>query len=138
MTNYIEWENQYIAQHYAPLPLVLARGQGTKVWDVDGKEYFDFISAYSALSHGHCHPRLVEALTKQASTLSLTSRACFHDQLAPFLEKLCAMTKQEKALPMNTGAEAVETAIKAARKWAYTVKDVKENSARDHLARKRP
>lgn len=125
----IALEAEYIAQNYAPLPVVITRGEGVHVWDVEGKQYIDCVSAYSAVSHGHCHPRLVQALVKQAGQLSLTSRAFYHDKLASFLKRLCLLTGQDKALPMNTGAEAVETAIKAARKWAYTVKSVPKDSA---------
>lgn len=127
--NIIELENQYGAQNYKPLPVVLSRGEGIFVWDVDGKKYFDMMSAYSAVSFGHCHPRLVQALTDQARRLALVSRAFHTDKLAPFLQKLCSLTKQDKAIPMNSGAEAVETAIKAARKWAYTVKKVSDDNA---------
>ena len=122
-------EQTYIANHYAPLPVVLVRGEGVYVWDENGKQYLDCMSGYSALSHGHCHPKLIDALVQQAKTLSFTSRAFYHDKLAPFLKYCCELTGQDKALPMNTGAEAVETAIKAARKWAYTVKKVPENQA---------
>jgi ornithine--oxo-acid transaminase len=127
--NIIELENQYCAHNYKPLPVVLIKGQGIYVWDENGKQYMDMMSAYSAISHGHCHPRLVKALTDQAHILAVTSRAFYSNKLSPFLKRLCDLTGYEKALPMNSGAEAMETAIKAARKWAYTVKKVKENSA---------
>jgi len=129
MNKIIELENKYIAQHYKPFPVVLTKGAGVYLWDDQGNRYLDFMSAYSAVSHGHCNPRLVKALTEQANTLAITSRAYYTDKLAPFLQKLCTMTGQDKALPMNTGAEAVETAIKAARRWAYNVKGVPQNKA---------
>jgi len=125
----IDLENSYCAQNYAPLPVVLTKGEGIFVWDEHGKKYLDMMSAYSAVSHGHCHPRLVKVLQDQASQLGVISRAYYSDKLAPFLQKACEMTGFEKALPMNTGAEAVETALKAARKWAYEVKGVEENCA---------
>jgi ornithine--oxo-acid transaminase len=125
----IERENIYGAQNYAPLPVVLVRGQGVYVWDDAGKRYIDMMSAYSAVSHGHCHPKLVQALQTQASQLNVVSRAFYTDKLGSFLEHICQMTGFAKALPMNTGAEAVETALKAARKWAYTVKKVPQEHA---------
>lgn len=127
--NIIDTENQYCAQNYLPLPIVLTRGRGVFVWDNQGKRYFDMMSAYSAISHGHLHPRLVSALTTQLTQLTIVSRAFYTDKLAPFLQKACELSGQDKALPMNTGAEAVETAIKAARKWAYKVKGVEQNKA---------
>lgn len=125
----IEQEDQFCAHNYHPLPIVLTRGRGVFVWDDSGKRYFDMMSAYSAVSHGHLHPRLVSALNTQLTQLAVVSRAFYTDKLAPFLQKACELTKQDKALPMNTGAEAVETAIKAARKWAYTVKGVEKDKA---------
>ena len=125
----IEQEDQFCAHNYHPLPIVLTRGRGVFVWDESGRRYFDMMSAYSAVSHGHLHPRLVSAISKQLTQLSVVSRAFYTDKLAPFLQKACELTGQDKALPMNTGAEAVETAIKAARKWAYTVKGVENNKA---------
>ncbi len=125
----IEGERLYGAHNYEPLPVVLVKGEGIYLWDDAGNRYTDMMSAYSAVSHGHCHPELVKALTHQAATLAVTSRAFYTDQLAPFLEKICKLTKQDKALPMNTGAEAVETALKAARKWAYKVKKVPADKA---------
>jgi len=124
-----ELEQQYCAQNYLPLPVVLVKGQGCFVWDDNGKRYFDMMSAYSAVSHGHLHPRLTRALNAQLEKLTIVSRAFYTDQLAPFLQRACELTRQDKALPMNTGAEAVETAIKAARKWAYKVKGVEANKA---------
>ena len=128
-------ESTRCAPNYHPLPVVLAKGQGVWVWDIEGKQYLDMMSAYSAVSHGHGHPRLLAALTTQAQSLCIPSRAFHHNQLKPFLDKLCAMTNMEMALPMNTGAEAVETAIKAARRWAYQVKKVPENQAEIITAR---
>jgi ornithine--oxo-acid transaminase len=129
MNNTIAMEDRYCAHNYAPLPVVLVKGEGVFVWDDAGKRYLDMMSAYSAVSHGHCHPRLVEAMTAQAKRLAVVSRAFYSDRLAPFLQRLCELTDQEMALPMNTGAEAVETALKAARKWAYTVKGVASDRA---------
>ncbi len=130
MTNtIIEREQLYGAHNYAPLPIVLVRGEGVYVWDESGNRYIDMMSAYSAVSHGHCHPRLVKALQQQASQLNIVSRAFYTDKLGLFLEKICKLTGFDKALPMNTGAEAVETALKAARKWAYTVKGVANDKA---------
>lgn len=129
MDAFIAVEKQYGANNYRPLPVVLTRGEGVYVWDDQGNRYLDMMSAYSAVSHGHCHPRLVKTLTEQANQLAMVSRAFYNDQLGAFLKKICEVTGQEKALPMNTGAEAVETALKAARKWAYTVKQVPENRA---------
>jgi ornithine--oxo-acid transaminase len=126
---YIELENKYCAHNYKPLPVVLTRGEGIYLWDVEGKRYIDMMSAYSAISHGYAHPRLVKALVDQAKQVAVTSRAFHSDKLGPFLQKLCEVTGYEKALPMNSGSEAVETAIKAARKWAYTVKKVADNQA---------
>ncbi|HYM35357.1 MAG TPA: ornithine--oxo-acid transaminase [Steroidobacteraceae bacterium] len=125
----IEHEAQFCAQNYAPLPVVLVRGEGVYVWDERGKRYLDMMSAYSAVSHGHCHPRLVAALTEQAKQLAIVSRAFYTDKLAPFLERACELTGMDRALPMNSGAEAVETALKASRKWAYQVKGVAADRA---------
>lgn len=129
MNRYMELENRYSARNYLPLPVVLKRGKGVWLWDVDGKRYLDMMSAYSAVSFGHAHPVLIEALVNQAQQLAVTSRAFHTDQLGPFLQILCEMTGQPKALPMNTGAEAVETALKAARKWAHKVKRIADNTA---------
>ena len=122
-------EDCYGARNYAPLPVVLTRGEGVYLWDEQGRRYLDMMSAYSAVSFGHSHPALVAALTQQAQQLAITSRAFHTDKLGPFLETLCRMTGLDRALPMNTGAEAVETAIKAARKWGYKVKGVPEGQA---------
>lgn len=125
----IELENQYGANNYSPLPIILTRGQGVYVWDDAGKRYIDMMSAYSAVSHGHCHPKLVSVLQEQASQLNIVSRAFYTNKLGHFLKQACELTGFERALPMNTGAEAVETALKAARKWAYTVKGVPADKA---------
>ena len=125
----IATEARYGAKNYKPLDVVLTRGEGVFVWDVDGNRYLDCLSAYSAVNQGHCHPKILAAMTEQASRLTLTSRAFRNDQLAPFYEELCALTKSTKALPMNSGAEAVESAIKVARKWGYEVKGVPEGRA---------
>ncbi|EKD70732.1 MAG: hypothetical protein ACD_46C00426G0003 [uncultured bacterium] len=130
MTNLnIERERLYGAHNYAPLPVVLTRGEGVYIWDDAGNRYIDMMSAYSAVSHGHCHPKLVNVLREQAGKVNIVSRAFYSDQLGKFLELACKLTGFEKALPMNTGAEAVETALKAARKWAYTVKGVAQDQA---------
>ena len=127
--HFIKLEDQFGANNYAPLDVVLARGQGVWVEDVDGKRYLDCLSAYSAVNQGHCHPRITQTLIEQASRLQLTSRAFRNDQLGAFYEKICSLTGYEMALPMNTGAEAVETALKAARKWGYTKKGIPEGKA---------
>jgi ornithine--oxo-acid transaminase len=129
MNQAIELENRYSARNYHPLPVVLKRGKGVWLWDVDGHRYLDMMSAYSAVSFGHSHPVLVQTLVSQAQQLAVTSRAYHTDQLGPFLRTLCEMTGQPRALPMNTGAEAVETAVKAARKWGHKVKRIPENTA---------
>src|SRR5579872_1193437 len=129
MTNPIELEEKYGAHNYHPLPVMLTRASGIYCWDINNKQYIDMMSAYSAISHGHCHPKLVKKLTEQAQTLAVTSRAFYSNKLGEFLEKACELTGLDRALPMNTGAEAVETAIKAARKWAYLIKKIPENQA---------
>ena len=126
---YIELEDRYGAHNYHPLDVVLARGEGVWVYDVDGNRYLDCLSAYSAVNQGHCHPRILSALVEQASRLTLTSRAFRNDQLGAFYKELCAFSGYDMVLPMNTGAEAVETAIKAARKWGYTIKGVPHDKA---------
>ena len=125
----INLENKYGAHNYHPLPVVLSRGEGVYVWDVDGKKYYDFLSAYSAVNQGHCHPKIVGAMINQAQTLTLTSRAFFNDQLGPYEKFLTEYFAFDKVLPMNTGAEAVETALKICRKWAYEKKGIPENQA---------
>jgi ornithine--oxo-acid transaminase len=125
----IELENQHGAHNYHPLPVVLAKGEGVYVWDVEGKKYFDFLSAYSAVNQGHCHPKIINALTEQAQTLTLTSRAFYNDTLGVYEKFVTEYFGFDKVLPMNTGAEAVETAIKIARKWGYEKKQVAENQA---------
>ncbi len=125
----IELEERYCAHNYAPLPIVLTRGAGCYVWDEAGNRYLDMMSAYSAVSFGHAHPRLLKVLSDQASRLAVVSRAFYSDRLAPFVKRACELTSMDMGLPMNTGAEAVETALKAARKWAYRVKGVPENRA---------
>jgi ornithine--oxo-acid transaminase len=129
MSERIDLEARYCAQNYHPLPVVLTRAEGASVWDENGKKYLDMMSAYSAVSHGHGHERLVKLVKDQVGRLNIVSRAFYTDRLGPFLEKACTLTGQDMALPMNTGAEAVETAIKAARKWAYTVKGVAKDKA---------
>tara|TARA_R110002126_G_scaffold291772_2_gene457564 strand:- start:27035 stop:28312 length:1278 start_codon:yes stop_codon:yes gene_type:complete len=125
----IELENKYGAHNYHPLPVVLSRGEGVYVWDAEGKRYYDFLSAYSAVNQGHCHPKIVDAMVNQAKTLSLTSRAFYNDMLGKYEKFTTELFGFDKLLPMNTGAEAVETALKIARKWAYEVKGIDENKA---------
>ncbi len=127
--DHIGVEERLGAHNYRPLDVVLARGQGVWVWDVDGNRYLDCLAGYSAVNQGHCHPRIREALVEQSGRLTLTSRAFRNDQFAPYLEELCALTRSHMVLPMNTGAEAVETAIKAVRKWGYEVRGVPEGAA---------
>jgi len=125
----IELENRYSAHNYAPLPVVLARGRGAHLWDTAGRRYVDMMSAYSAASHGHAHPHILAALSAQAERLAVPSRAYYNDRLGPFLEELCKVTGLDAAIPMNTGAEAVETAVKAARRWGYRVKSIPRDRA---------
>lgn len=127
--NLMRMEDKYGAHNYHPLGVVLKRGEGVNVWDVEGKRYYDFLSAYSAVNQGHCHPKIVNALVDQAKRLTLTSRAFYNDSLGPYEKFVTEYFGFEKVLPMNTGAEAVETAIKLCRKWAYEVKGVEENAA---------
>ena len=127
--NAIELENKYGAHNYHPLPVVLTRGEGVYVWDVDGKKYYDFLSAYSAVNQGHSHPKIVNALINQAQTLALTSRAFYNDVLGKYEKFVCEFFGFDKVLPMNTGAEAVETALKLCRKWGYEVKGIEDNKA---------
>ena len=125
----IALEEKHGAHNYHPLPVVLSKGEGVYVWDVEGKRYYDFLSAYSAVNQGHCHPKLVQALTDQAQTLTLTSRAFYNDKLGAYEKKITELFGFDKVLPMNSGAEAVETAIKLTRKWAYEVKKINEEKA---------
>lgn len=125
----INLENQYGAHNYHPLPVVLSRGEGVYVWDVEGNRYYDFLSAYSSVNQGHCHPRIVNAMIEQAQTLTLTSRAFHNDKLGPYEAYVTNYFGFDKVLPMNTGAEAVETALKISRKWAYEVKGIPEDQA---------
>ena len=125
----IDLENRFGAHNYHPLPVALARGEGVFLWDIEGKRYYDFLSAYSAVNQGHCHPKILEAMTQQASTLTLTSRAFHNNILGAFDKYITDYFGYEKVLPMNTGVEAVETALKIARKWGYEVKDIQENDA---------
>ena len=122
--DYIELEKQWTSPNYTPIPAVLSKGEGVFVWDVDGKKYLDCLSAYSAVNQGHSHPHIIEAAKNQMDRMTLTSRAFFNDQLGTFMKKLCEYTGLEMACPMNTGAEAVETAIKVARRWGYWHKKV--------------
>ncbi len=126
---FIELENRFGAKNYKPLDVVLCRGEGIWVWDVGGQKYLDCLSAYSAVNQGHCHPRILKALKKQAEKLTLVSRAFRNDQLGPFYQEICELTRSHTVLPMNSGAEAVESAIKAVRKWGYEVKQVPDGQA---------
>ena len=128
-TDFLALEAEYGAKNYKPLDVVLTRGEGAYVWDIEGRRYLDCLSAYSAVNQGHCHPKILEAMTRQASRLTLTSRAFRNDQLAPFYEELCALTRSHKALPMNSGAVGVQSALKVDRKWGYEVKRVPEGAA---------
>ncbi|MFD2099271.1 ornithine--oxo-acid transaminase [Flagellimonas iocasae] len=125
----IDLENKYGAHNYHPLPVVLSRGEGVYVWDVEGKRYYDFLSAYSAVNQGHCHPKIIGAMMEQANTLTLTSRAFYNDMLGRYEEYATSTFGFDKLLPMNTGAEAVETALKICRRWAYQKKGIPENQA---------
>jgi ornithine--oxo-acid transaminase len=128
-TDFLALEAEYGARNYKPLDVILTRGEGVYVWDVDGRRYLDALSAYSAVNQGHCHPRILKAMTDQAQRLTLTSRAFRNDQLGLFYEELCKLTHSHSVLPMNTGVEAVESAIKVARKWGYEVKGVPAGQA---------
>ena len=129
-TELMNLENKYGAHNYHPLPVVLSRGEGVYVWDPEGKKYFDFLSAYSAVNQGHCHPKIIQALKDQAETLTLTSRAFYNDKLGPYEEFITNYFGYDKVLPMNTGVEGDETAIKLARKWGYTKKAIAEDQAK--------
>ncbi len=128
--HFIEQEEKYGAHNYHPLPVVLKKGKGIYVWDVDDKQYFDFLSGYSAVNQGHCHPKIIAALVEQAQNLTLTSRAFYNDQLGDYEKYITEYFGYDKVLPMNTGVEAVETAMKLSRKWAYKVKGIEENKAK--------
>ena len=128
--DYIELEDKYGAHNYHPLPAVLKKGEGVFLWDVEGKRYFDFLSAYSAVNQGHCHPKIVNAMIEQAKTLTLTSRAFYNDQLGPYEKYVTEYFGYDKVLPMNSGAEGDETALKLARRWGYDKKGVPENEAK--------
>ena len=123
-------EDKYGAHNYHPLPVVLSRGEGIFMWDPEGNKYYDFLSAYSAVNQGHCHPKILEALTKQAQTLTLTSRAFYNDMLGPYEQYITELLGYDKVLPMNTGVEGGETALKLCRKWGYSVKGIPENEAK--------
>ncbi len=128
--HFIDLENKYNAHNYEAIPVVITKGKGVHVWDVDGKRYYDFLSAYSAVNQGHCHPKIIEALIEQSQKLTLTSRAFYNNVLGEYAEFITKYFGYDKVLPMNTGVEAVETAIKLCRKWAYEVKGIKENEAK--------
>ena len=128
-SEFINLENKYGASNYKPLDVVLTRGKGVWVWDIDGNKYLDCLAAYSAVNQGHCHPEIIKAMTEQAQKLTITSRAFRNDQLPLLYEELCRLTNSHKVLPMNSGAEAVETAVKCVRKWGYEVKGVEKNKA---------
>ena len=125
----IQQTEKYGANNYLPLPIVVSKAKGIWVEDPEGKRYLDMLSAYSAVNQGHCHPKIIQALKDQAERVTLTSRAFFNDQLGPWYERICKLTGKSMALPMNTGAEAVETAIKAARRWGYDIKGIADNQA---------
>ncbi|MBD0294887.1 MAG: aminotransferase class III-fold pyridoxal phosphate-dependent enzyme, partial [Flavisolibacter sp.] len=126
---YLQLEEQFGAHNYHPLPVVLTRGSGVYLWDVEGKQYYDFLSGYSAVNQGHCHPKIVQALIEQAQRLTLTSRAFHSDLLGEYAKYITNYFSYDKVLPMNTGVEAVETAIKLARRWGYAVKGIKDKEA---------
>ena len=126
----IQLEDKYGAHNYHPLPVVLAKGEGVFLWDVEGKKYYDFLSAYSAVNQGHCHPRILSTISEQAATLTLTSRAFHNNVLGPFEQYITEYFGFDKVLPMNTGDEGVETAIKLARKWGYEKRGIPENEAK--------
>lgn len=127
---YLNLEDRFGAHNYHPLPVVLEKGEGVFLWDVDGKRYYDFLSGYSAVNQGHCHPKIIEALVQQASQLTLTSRAFYNNRLGEYEKYITSYFGYDKVLPMNTGVEGGETAIKLARRWAYTQKGVEDNKAK--------
>ena len=126
---YIEKEIKYCANNYSPLPIVFSKAKGVNVWDPEGKKYYDFLSCYSATNQGHCHDEILKVMKKQLNNLTLSSRAFYNDQLGSFAEYSCDLFNFEKMLPMNTGAEAVETALKIARRWGYVKKEIPEDEA---------
>src|ERR1041385_8113417 len=126
---YLQLEEQYGAHNYHPIPVILNRGEGVYVWDAEGKRYYDFLSGYSAMNHGHCHPEIVRVFTEQAQTLTLTSRAFHNDRFGEYAKFITEFFGYDKVLPMNTGVEAVETAIKLCRKWACEVKGIQAQKA---------
>ena len=130
---YLELEEKFGAHNYHPLPVVISKAKGCEMWDVEGKKYFDFLSGYSAVNQGHCHPAIIEALVNQASKLTLTSRAFYNDQLGGYEQYITNLLGFDKMLPMNSGAEAVETGIKLARRWAYSKKGIPEKIGRAHV-----
>ncbi|HET9434964.1 MAG TPA: aminotransferase class III-fold pyridoxal phosphate-dependent enzyme, partial [Chitinophagaceae bacterium] len=127
---YLELEEKYGAHNYHPIPVVLERGEGVYVWDIDGKRYYDFLSGYSAINQGHCHPKIVQSFIEQSQKLTLTSRAFYNNLLGEYEKYITQLFGYDKVLPMNTGVEAVETAIKLCRKWGYEVKGIKEDNAK--------
>ena len=131
--DYMSLEEEFGAHNYHPLGVVLKRGEGVHVWDVEGKQYYDFLSAYSAVNQGHCHPKIVNAMIDQAKRLTLTSRAFYNDSLGPYEKFITEYFGFDKVLPMNTGAEAVETAIKLCRKWAYEKNNIAEDLSLIHI-----
>src|SRR6186997_841806 len=132
---YLDLEEKYGAHNYHPIPVVLERGEGVYVWDVEGKRYYDFLAAYSAVNQGHCHPRIIKVLNEQSKKLTLTSRAFYNSVLGEYEKYITSYFGFDKVLPMNTGVEGGETAVKLARRWAYDVKGVKENQAKVIFAR---
>jgi len=132
---YAQKELKYSAHNYSSLPIAITKGKGLYVWDVEGKKYYDFLAGYSSTNQGHCHPKIVKALCDQAKRLTQTSRAFFNDQLGETCEYLCNLVGKDKFLPMNTGVEATETAMKLARRWGYAVKGIEDNKARILIAK---
>jgi ornithine--oxo-acid transaminase len=128
--HYLQLEEDYSAHNYHPIPVVLERGEGVFLWDVDGKRYYDFLSGYSAVNQGHCHPRIINKLIEQAQKLTLTSRAFHSNLFGEYAQYITSYFGYDKVLPMNTGVEAVETAIKLARRWGYVVKGIEDNKAK--------
>ncbi len=127
---FMSWENEYGAHNYHPIPVVLERGEGVFVWDVEGNKYYDFLSAYSAVNQGHCHPKIIDALIEQSKKITLTSRAFYNNCLGEYEKYITSYFGYDKVLPMNTGAEGVETAIKLCRKWGYEKKGIPQNEAK--------